>query len=97
MNGAVIDYNNKVYPPVKLSRLHPTDSAFWEPDESDPHDFIDGASTPSWGVGHHHGTVAVCAAFDGSTSFLRIDGWENDIDDTDRNRLWCYPETPDGR
>ena len=65
MNGAVIRFNARIYPPVKLTSLRPDDVAFWEPDEIDPHDFIDGASTPAWGVGHHHDPVAVQAAFDG--------------------------------
>ena len=97
MNGGVIDYNAKIYPPVKITALRPDAAAFWEPDETDPHDFIDGASTPNWGVSHHHEPVAVQAAFDGSTSFLHIESWLNDIDDNNRNRLWCYPYTPDGR
>jgi prepilin-type N-terminal cleavage/methylation domain-containing protein len=97
MNGAVIDFNAKIYPPVKLTALRPDDSAFWEPDETDPHDFIDGASTPNWGVGGRHDPVAIQAAFDGSASFIHLTDWENDIADTHRNRLWCYPNSPDGR
>ena len=97
MNGGVIDYNARIYPPVKLTALHPDDSAFWEPNETDPHDFIDGASTPNWGVSGHHDKVAVQAAFDGSASFLQMEDWESAIADTQRNRLWCYPNSPDGR
>jgi prepilin-type N-terminal cleavage/methylation domain-containing protein len=97
MNGGVIDYNSRIYPPVKLTALRPGDSAFWEPNENDPHDYIDGASTPIWGVSGHHGAVAVQAAFDGSANFLSVADWMNDIVDTQRNRLWCYPNSPDGR
>jgi len=97
MNGAVIDFNKRIYPPVKLTALRPDDAAFWEPYEGDPHDFIDGASTPAWGFGDHHGQVAVEATFDGSARFIRSEDWENDMLDPNRNRLWCYPYSPDGR
>lgn len=97
MNGAVIDFNQRIYPPVKQTALRPDDAAFWEPYEGDPHDFIDGASTPAWGFGDLHGQVAVEATFDGSARFIRSDDWENDITDPNRNRLWCYPNSPNGR
>ena len=97
MNGAVIRYNFRIYPPVKVTSLRSEDAAFWEPYEGDPHDFIDGASTPAWGFGDHHGQVAVEATFDGSAKFIRSEDWENDMTDPQRNRLWCYPFSPNGR
>jgi prepilin-type N-terminal cleavage/methylation domain-containing protein len=97
MNGAVIKFNDRIYPPVKLMALLPADAAFWEPYQGDPHDFIDGASTPAWGFGDHHDPVAVEAAFDGSARFIRSADWDQDMRDTQRNRLWCYPNSPDGR
>jgi len=97
MNGAIIGYNAKIYPPVKLTDMRPSDSVFWEPDETDPHHFIDGANPGDWSGSPRHAPVAIQAALDGSASFLRLADWENDIADMIRNRLWCYPYSPDGR
>ena len=97
MNGAVIKFNDRIYPPVKLTALRPDDAAFWEPYEGDPHDFIDGASTPAWGFSDHHDPVAVEATFDSSARFIRSADWANEMRDTHRNRLWCYPNSEDGR
>jgi hypothetical protein len=96
MNGGVIDYNQRIYPPVKITALHPDDAAFWEPYQGDPHDFIDGASTPAWGFGDHHGQVAVEATFDGSARFIRSADWDQDMKSPNRNRLWCYPYSANG-
>ena len=91
MNGAVIGYDFEVYPPVKLSALHPTDCAFWETDETDPHNFNDGANWPGEGVSPRHNQGAIQAAFDTSVSYIRLDAWYKDVDDPNKNRLWCYP------
>jgi prepilin-type N-terminal cleavage/methylation domain-containing protein len=98
MNGAVIGYNFEVYPPVKLAAMHPTDCAFWETDETDPHNFNDGANWPGMneGVSARHNQGAIQAAFDTSVSYVRLQDWYKDADDPGKNRLWCYPNSPDG-
>ena len=96
MNGAVIGFNSRVYPPVKLSAMHPTDCAFWETDERDPYYFNDGANYPGEGVSQRHNQGAIQAAFDASVSYVRLDVWFKDVDDSAKNRLWCYPNSVDG-
>jgi len=96
MNGAVIGFNSRVYPPVKLSAMHPTDCAFWETDERDPYYFNDGANYPGEGVSQRHNQGAIQAAFDTSVSYVRLDVWYKDVDDSTKNRLWCYPNSVDG-
>jgi hypothetical protein len=96
MNGAVIGYDFSVYPPVKLSAMQPTDCAFWETDEKHPEYFNDGANFPGEGVSGRHQNGGIQGAFDGSVSYVRLDNWYKDVADANKNRLWCYPGSPDG-
>lgn len=97
MNGAVCGYDSIVYPPIKLGLLRSSDCAFWETDETNPNYFNDGANYPTEGVSARHLQGAIQAAFDGSVSFVSLLNWYNDVADPNRNRLWCFPGSPDGR
>jgi prepilin-type N-terminal cleavage/methylation domain-containing protein len=97
MNGAIVGYGAKIYPPVKLAQMQPGDCAFWETDETEPYNFNDGANFPPEGVSGRHLQGAVQAAFDGSASYIKLASWYQDVADPSRNRLWCYPRTTDGR
>lgn len=97
MNGAVIGFNAMVYPPVKISALRPSDCAFWETDETEPYFFNDGANYPEEGVSGRHNQGAIQSAFDTSVSYVRLDAWYDDVNDPNKNRLWCYPNTDNGR
>jgi hypothetical protein len=82
---------------VKLSSLCGSDIAFWETDEKWPTNFNDGASYPREGVSARHSNGAINAAFNGSVSFIKFGTWYAEVAATNRNRLWCYPRSPDGR
>lgn len=97
MNGAVIGFIRTNYPAEKLSTMRPDDVAFWETDEKDPHYFNDGANLPSEGVSARHLNGAIKAAFGGSVSYIRLGAWYLQVYDTNKNNLWCYPGSPDGR
>lgn len=97
MNGAVIGYAIMKYPPVRLTLMKPTDCAFWETDETEPAYFNDGANYPAEGVSGRHVRGGIQAAFDGSISYVKLDQWVAEVADPRRNRLWCYPLSPDGR
>jgi prepilin-type N-terminal cleavage/methylation domain-containing protein len=96
MNGAVVGYMYMIYPPVKLSAMLPTDCAFWETDETEPAYFNDGANRPDEGVSARHNQGGIQAAFDGSVSYVRFDKWAEEQNETNKNRLWCYPGQADG-
>jgi len=96
MNGAVIGFAFENYPPVKISAMHPTDCAFWETDEKDPWYFNDGANWPGEGVSARHNQGAIQAAFDTSVDYVDLRDWYKDVDDPNKNRLWCYPNSEDG-
>lgn len=96
MNGAVIGYN-RMTPPVKLGDMAPDAVAFWETDEEDPRYFNDGANYPAEGVSARHLQGAVNGLFDGSAGFIKFDTWYNEVDQTNKNQLWCYPNSDNGR
>jgi prepilin-type N-terminal cleavage/methylation domain-containing protein len=99
MNGAVIGFRSGYHSnavPVKVTQMRPRDCAFWETDERQPFDFNDGSSWPYEGVSARHSQGAVQAAFDGSASYIKFTDWYADVADTNKSRLWCYPNTADG-
>lgn len=97
MNGGVIDYMAEIYPPVKLAALDPGACAFWETDENEPQFFNDGANYPPEGVSGRHLAGGVQALFDASVSYVKTNIWNQDANARVKNRLWCYPDTVDGR
>jgi prepilin-type N-terminal cleavage/methylation domain-containing protein len=99
MNGAVIGFRSGYYsnsPPVRISQMRPGDCAFWEADEREPFYFNDGSSWPLEGVSMRHFQGAIQAAFDGSVTYVKFTDWYDDVANTNKNRLWCYPNTADG-
>ncbi|TAL06712.1 MAG: prepilin-type N-terminal cleavage/methylation domain-containing protein [Verrucomicrobia bacterium] len=96
MNGAVIGYMAMRYPAVKLAALRPGDCAFWETDEREPKYFNDGANYPPEGVSARHTQGGIQVTFDGAVNYVRFTDWAYDVAETNRNRLWCCPYSPDG-
>ncbi|MGA2541459.1 MAG: prepilin-type N-terminal cleavage/methylation domain-containing protein [Verrucomicrobiota bacterium] len=97
MNGGVVDYMAMIYPPVKMAAMDPEACAFWETDENEPQFFNDGANFPSEGVSGRHLAGGVQALFDTSVSYVKTNLWYQDVYSTNKNRLWCYPNTVNGR
>jgi hypothetical protein len=101
MNGGVVGYSwayEHSHKPARLAQLQPADCAFWESDETDPQHFNDGANYPPEGVSGRHTAGGVQAAMDGSVSYIKLVQWyQDDMTSTNRNRLWCNPNSPDGR
>jgi prepilin-type N-terminal cleavage/methylation domain-containing protein len=97
MNGAAIGFMRMSYPPVKMAAMRSDDCAFWETDETEPYYFNDGANYPPEGVSGRHLQGGIQAVFDGSVSYIKLNTWYAEVTDTNRNRLWCYPNSPDGR
>jgi prepilin-type N-terminal cleavage/methylation domain-containing protein len=97
INGATIGFNRTNYPAEKHSSMRPDDIAFWETDENDPHYFNDGANFPAEGVSARHLNGAIQAAFGGSVGYIRMGAWYLQVYDTNKNSLWCYPGSPNGR
>lgn len=101
MNGAVCGYSRGLNPPLKVSALSPSAVAFWECANNTLEDnqilFNDGASSPDENVSARHGKVAIYGAFDGSTALMNLDIWKGKITEANKNELWCYSPSADGR
>jgi type II secretory pathway pseudopilin PulG len=96
MNGAVCGYD-RILPPLKLGEFAATAVAFWETDEDEPYNFNDGSSFPKQGVSPRHNRGAIEGTFGGAVGYIKFDRWYELADATNRNELWCYPGTPNGR
>ncbi len=101
MNGAVCGYGRGLNPPLKISALPASGVAFWECANNTMQDnqtlFNDGASSPDENVSARHGAVAIYGAFDGSSALMRLDYWQSKANDVNKNELWCYSASSDGR
>jgi hypothetical protein len=112
MNGAVISYGklpgSVPSSSAGLGRTHrlttfsPDAFAFWEQDETTPFWFNDAASRPDESQTSRHEYGGWLARFDGAVEhlatrrFRRMSG-EDGPPDILPNRLWCSPDSPDGR
>jgi prepilin-type N-terminal cleavage/methylation domain-containing protein len=101
MNGAVCGYGRGLNPPMKVSALPASGVAFWEcannTEEENQSLFNDGASSPDENTSARHGAVAIYGAFDGHSALMRLDTWKAKANDSNKNELWCYSPSPDGR
>lgn len=111
MNGYVIDSGGRADVPnngidwgaggsgktLKNSAFKGTDMLFWESDETDDGNFNDGASNPSEGLTQRHSTGAMFGFFDGHAEYVKWKKWTQLLSDPDRNNLWCYPKSSNGR
>jgi prepilin-type N-terminal cleavage/methylation domain-containing protein len=99
MNGALIGFRTGYHSnalPVKISQMQPGDCVLWEGNDREAFNFNDGSSWPSEGISTRHLQGGTQAAMDGSSSYVRVADWKNDVADTNKNRLWCYPNTANG-
>lgn len=104
MNGCVINGNGAfdwgagaLGKTFVNSNFKPTDMLFWETDERDPSYFNDGASDPSEGFSKRHSTGAIIGLFGGHVQFVKWDKYSQLLRDRNRNELWCYPNSLNGR
>ena len=79
------------------STFKATDMLLWETDEHDPGYFNDGASDPSEGFSKRHTSGAIIGLFGGHVQFVKWDKYSQLLRDRNKNELWCYPSSPNGR
>ena len=63
----------------------------------EPGFFNDGASKPEEGVSMRHEAGALCATFGGAVRYVKFVAWYQEIASTNKNELWCYPDSANGR
>jgi prepilin-type N-terminal cleavage/methylation domain-containing protein len=81
----------------KASAFQPTDMLFWETDESDPGYFNDGSSNPSEGFSKRHNTGAIVGLMGGHFEYLKWKRYYQLLAEPNRNSLWCFPNSRNGR
>ncbi len=81
----------------KVSAFLPTDMLFWETDENDPGYFNDGASSPSEGFSRRHSIGAIVGLIGGHVEYVKWKRYFQILADPNRNSLWCYPKSANGR
>jgi prepilin-type N-terminal cleavage/methylation domain-containing protein len=74
-----------------------TDMLFWEPDENDSNNFNDASSTPGEGLTRRHALGAVIGLMGGSVEFIKWAKYYQLLADPNRNSLYCYPGSVNGR
>jgi prepilin-type N-terminal cleavage/methylation domain-containing protein len=79
------------------SMFKPTDMLFWETDEKNPDYFNDGASSPDEGFSRRHAFGAIVGLIGGHVQFLKWQKYYQMLADPNRNSLWCYPNSFNGR
>ena len=104
MNGAVINGSGSFDwdagargRTFKNSAFSATDMLFWETAETDPSYFNDGASDPSEGFSKRHASGAIVGLFDGHVQHLKWKKYYEILADPNKNSLWCYPNSRNGR
>lgn len=104
MNGAVIDSfdafdwsageRGRTF---KSGLFRADDLLFWETDEKVPGYFNDGSSRPSEGLTSRHSIGAVVGKFGGHAEYIKWKKYFQLVDDPNRNSLWCFPKSANGR
>lgn len=80
-----------------LYKLKPDSIILWETDETKPEYFNDGGSLPDEGLTRRHGDGAIMGILDGHVEFIKWKMHEALVNDPNKNILWCYPRTENGR
>jgi hypothetical protein len=81
----------------KTTSFQPTDMLFWETDEKDPGYFNDGSSSPGEGFSKRHNTGAIIGLMGGHFEYLKWKRYYQLLADPNRNSLWCFPSSRNGR
>jgi len=97
MNGAVCGYG-RISPDSYKSSAFKADSViFWQALETNPGDFNDGSSSPDEGITKLHSQGTTIGVVDGHVEYIRTLMFYKEVNNPQKNRLWCSPATPNGR
>jgi prepilin-type N-terminal cleavage/methylation domain-containing protein len=81
----------------KSTDFKATDMIFWETDESNPGYFNDGSSQPDEGLTRRHAQGAIIGMMGGHVEFIKWAKYYQILADANKNSLWCYPGSVNGR
>lgn len=84
----------------RSTRLMPNSMILWETsaEKVDDHKYFnDGGSSPAEGLTRRHGDGAMMGILDGHVEFIKWARHQQLLTDPNKNVLWCYPDSVDGR
>ena len=81
----------------KVNRFKPDSMIMWETDENNKDYFNDGGSDPSEGLTRRHGDGAIMGLIDSHVEFIKWKKYDQLLKDPNKNFLWCYPDSDNGR
>lgn len=81
----------------RMNALKPDSIILWETDETKPEYFNDGGSLPDEGLTRRHGDGAIMGILDSHVEFIKWKRHEALVKDPNKNILWCFPGTENGR
>ena len=105
MNGAVCGFG-RISPTsarptsptsFKKSAFRQDAIIFWQALETSPGDFNDGSSGPEEGISKLHSIGTTVGVVDGHIEYLKTKNFYKEAAIPAKNRLYCSPDTPNGR
>ena len=97
MNGAVCGFGRVSPGSFKRSQFRQDAIIFWQALETSPGDFNDGSSGPEEGISKLHSIGTTVGVVDGHIEYLKTKNFYKEAAITAKNRLYCAPDTPNGR
>lgn len=97
MNGAVCGYGAIGGRSYRTSQYNSDAIIFWQAFENNAGDWNDGSSRPSEGVTKIHNQGTTVGVVDGHVEFMKTDAFYNEQALVAKNRLFCSPNSADGR
>jgi prepilin-type N-terminal cleavage/methylation domain-containing protein len=70
---------------------------FWQALETNPGDYNDGSSSPDEGITRLHSQGTTIGIVDGHVEFIRTLSFYKEVSVPGKSRVWCAPDTADGR
>ncbi|MBI5799984.1 MAG: prepilin-type N-terminal cleavage/methylation domain-containing protein [Verrucomicrobia bacterium] len=97
MNGAVCGYGAIAGRSYRTTQYQPNDIIFWQAFENNPGDWNDGSSSPAEGVTTMHNLGTTVGVLDGHVEYIKTVDFYTEQALPARNRLFCSPNTANGR
>jgi hypothetical protein len=97
MNGSVCSFGGVSPGSHKASSFDPQAIIYWQALETNPGDFNDGSSSPAEGITKLHSFGTTVGVVDGHIEYLKTVEFYRLANVPGKNRLWCNPNSRDGR
>ncbi len=97
MNGAVSGFGRISPSSFKVTQFRQDSIIFWQALEANSSDFNDGSSNPNEGITKLHSLGTTVGVVDGHIEYLKTVKFYSEANLVAKNRLYCSPDSKDGR